>query len=115
MFEEIYQDTIDTFSRIWSYKKRENRLEIITPFATVNNMFVSVFITKKDDEFIISDGEWLKDKVYGNIKPEYYRIKDKFYIMETENDFSINAAKNLPHYIFEMANFISLIVNLSNI
>ena len=52
-FQEIYSDITNSFGALWQYKERGNTLEIITPFATTNNRFISVFIKQQGNEFII--------------------------------------------------------------
>src|SRR5687768_11517217 len=63
-FEEIYVDIKNSFQGIWKTKIRGNSLEIITPYATTNNRFISVFLVKQDNEYFISDGGWINSGIY---------------------------------------------------
>ena len=65
IFQEIYDDIVSSFGSLWQTKVRGNTLEIITPFASTNHKFVSVFLTKNQDEYIVTDGGWLSGNEYG--------------------------------------------------
>lgn len=45
--ENIFDTIVQAYQSLWHFKDYGNTLEIITPVATVNNMFVSIFITKR--------------------------------------------------------------------
>src|SRR5438876_803964 len=130
MFEPIYKDILSSFGKLWKYKEREKSLEIITPFATTSQKFVSVFLTKRENEFIVSDGGWIAEGLYDNI---FDRNIDCFervvsYYLDT---FNIQEAKNLsstsvfykktekqisvPSLVFDLANFISTTISLTNV
>ena len=64
--ETLYEDIVATFGNLWSFKKREKSIEIITPFATTNHRFISVFLTIQGNEYIVSDGGWINQGVYEN-------------------------------------------------
>ena len=66
-FKEIFTDVRDSFSTLWQFKERGTALEVITPYATTSAKFVSVFISKQGEEFIVSDGGWIEEQVYGCI------------------------------------------------
>jgi hypothetical protein len=62
---------IDLFNRIkkeycslFSYKLHGNTIEVITPFATLTDKFVSVFITIRNDKIIVSDGGFIANNLY---------------------------------------------------
>ncbi len=61
---EIYNDIKNAFGGLWQTKQRGSSLEIITPYATTNNKFVSVFLSKQGNDYVISDGGWLNSGVY---------------------------------------------------
>ncbi len=66
MFENIKLRVRQDFGQLCQFKERENTLEVITPFATVNNSFISVFVTQDSPAgYIVSDGAWLDDGHYG--------------------------------------------------
>jgi|SRR5690554_297490 len=61
---DIYKDIKSAFGGLWQTKERGKSLEIITPYATTNNRFVSVFLSKQGDDFVVTDGGWLSSGVY---------------------------------------------------
>ncbi|WP_366182998.1 hypothetical protein [Flavobacterium ovatum] len=126
--ENIYDDITSTFGNLWSFKSRGKSIEIITPFATTNHRFISVFISIQGDEFIVSDGGWIEQGIYDNnfnLDEDCYKkiimhYQDVFKIKETKN-----AAKTIYFYkktsnpisvasiVFDLSNFVSTIVSLS--
>lgn len=62
--DELIQDIINTFSALWQVKCVGESYEIITPVPTSNDMFVSVFLTFRGDEYIMTDAGWLDSGVY---------------------------------------------------
>ena len=126
--ETLYEDIVATFGNLWSFKKREKSIEIITPFATTNHRFISVFLTIQGNEYIVSDGGWINQGVYENnfnLDEDCYKkiilyYEDVFKIKET-----INASKTTYFYkktnnpiavasiVFDLSHFISTIVSLS--
>jgi hypothetical protein len=68
-------EIISSFGKLWQIKPLPDwpRLvadlpvvEIITPFATTNCKFVSVFITPGSDFYLVSDGGYMDQQVYGD-------------------------------------------------
>lgn len=122
---EIFNSIKDVFGDLWQYNERGNSLEIITPYATTNNSFVSVFFTIRNNEYIFSDGGWLATGEYGlplNDQNCFQKLFDHY-----ENAFSIlkTSAKDgtnyyyskttsvvdIPSRLFDIALFIQGVVN----
>src|SRR5688572_14680552 len=130
MFESIYKDVISSFGELWKFKERDKSLEIITPFATTSQRFVSVFLAERDGEFIVSDGGWVAEGLYDNTFDKDIYCFDKVF-SHYQNSFSIKETKNLngvkvfykktenktsvPSIIFDLSNFISTIVSLTHV
>lgn len=79
---DIFKLIKEEFCSLWSYKEKGNTLEIITPLSTTNSKLISVFLTKKEDNYIITDGGWIESGEYG-LKPDtedeiYLRIYDHY-------------------------------------
>ena len=55
---DIFKTIKDDFCSLTTYKLRGESLEIITPFSTLNNKFVSVFIKEIKGKYVISDAGW---------------------------------------------------------
>ena len=129
-FQEIYSDITNSFGALWQYKERGNTLEIITPFATTNNRFISVFIKQQGNEFIISDGGWIENFEYeiplmlddNCFSKIYSHYLNAFGIQELTGPtnkiiFYKKASKQfqIPSMVFDMANFICSVVSASSI
>src|ERR1019366_8739891 len=126
--QDIYKDILHSFGSLWKYKERGNTLEIITPYATTNDKFVSVFLTKQGKDYIVTDGGWIHTEVYENIAKNDALCFQKIYFHyeETYNISSLNDKSGttfyykktnnqvmVPALIFDLANFISTIVSTS--
>lgn len=62
--DDVFGTIVKAYQSLWRFKDYGTTLEIITPVATVNNMFVSVFITKRGDDYIATDGGWIDSGLY---------------------------------------------------
>lgn len=130
MFQEEYENIIKSFGALWKTKKRGDSIEIITPFATTSHSFVSVFLKKQNNEYVVSDGGWIASGLYGYIIDtdidcfekvcdhyiDTYDIKKvistsgiTFYYKKTD---SISA---LASIVFDVSTFISTIVSLAGV
>jgi hypothetical protein len=127
--QEVYINIQNAFGGLWQSKQRGNSLEIITPYATTNNRFVSVFLSKQNDEFVISDGGWLNSGIYDVMPNEegcfikvlnHYQnsfdIKEitssegvLYYYVKTKNPIDI------PSKLFDLSLFIQNIASVSEI
>ena len=130
LFEKIYKDVVASFGKLWQYKERGKSLEIITPFATTTQKFISVFLTEKEGDFIVSDGGWLDTNIYENSfdtdEDVYRRI-----VLHYQVSFNIKEVKNsndkrvyykkttkpvaVASLVYDMANFISSLVSLGEV
>ena len=66
MMDEIVELIKKTFYYLWKVKRYGKTIEIITPSFTTNDCFVSVFLTKRDKYYIVTDGGWISEKYYNN-------------------------------------------------
>jgi hypothetical protein len=130
IFQDIYKDITSSFAELWQTKERGNSLEIITPFATTSQKFVSLFLTQRDDEFIISDGGWIYEGMYENTFDRGIDCFEKIFLYYAES-FKVKEVKNIngstvfykktnnkisvPSMLLDMANFISTVVSLTNV
>lgn len=67
METDILKNIVEVYSRLWSFRERGDTVEIITPCSTTNDSFVSVFLTQRENEFIITDGGWISEKYYNDL------------------------------------------------
>lgn len=119
--KELHQ----TFDLSSDYQTRERgeSLEIITPKYTLNNKYVSVFLKKQGDEYVISDGGWLGDGMYDiealNVASEFIKRdllssikhlehKDRNYFYLKFKDVDEGVA-----ILNEVADFIQAVVNIA--
>lgn len=125
--DEIVKYIIHSYNSLWNIKRHGNTIEIITPIATTNNMFVSVFLTKRGDEYIVTDGGWIDSGMYEcevgfedvsyNKLFEYY-LED-YEIMQLEAKGStyyykkIESAKLVPNLVYDLSNFINAVISAS--
>lgn len=125
----IFKNIKEEFCSLWNFKERGETLEIITPYTTTSNKFVSVFLTTKNNEFVISDGGWLSNdsyecsldfdddafcKVFGYYK-NYYDIKT---VRASELDYFFKKTDKralIPNLVYDIANFVSAISGSSQI
>ena len=103
-------------------KERNEKTEIIMPFSTITSKFISVFVEKNNEEFIVHDNGWLFD---GNYFGEDLFI-DRDIIEEAQKYFDVEVVDMKKCYvkadeqilvaqIFEITNFIQFVVNQQQI
>lgn len=127
--DKVFETITTAFQSLWQIKDYGKTLEIVTPVATMNNMFVTVFITKRGDDYIATDGGWIDTGMYEcevDWKAHIFKKIASFYIEELNIDKTetkgrtfyfkrINKLELLPNIVFDLANFINAIVSSSNI
>lgn len=123
----ILKDILETFSALWRFRTRGESIEIITPYVTTNNMFVTLFLTQRGDEYIITDGGAIDRGAYECMLPfeeECFEKVFRFYLCEYGVATTIAKGYNyyfkktdnpalIPNILFDMANFISSVVSAS--
>ena len=125
---EIINSIKSSFCNLTNAKIRNNFIEIITGYSTINFKFISVFIHKnKSGKYIISDYGWLDQNYYEisfsdeqeeiteRIKQSYiftYNVKQT---EDTEKNIfyykSTDKISNIASLVFDMANFLVGVVN----
>lgn len=127
--DDVFGTIVKAYQSLWRFKDYGTTLEIITPVATVNNMFVSVFITKRGDDYIATDGGWIDSGLYEceiNWTANVFNRIGIFYlenldIQKTQlkgRTFYFKRIKQLellPNIVFDLANFVNAVVSSSNI
>lgn len=124
---DIYQSIKNDFCALTTFKLRGESIEIITPFSTLNNKFVSVFIKEIDRKFIISDAGWTDLNYYNvDISEESDDIVERIFAYYQQS-FGISTAsdkagtlhyykactnpKDIPTNVYDLANFVVGVVN----
>lgn len=123
VFDEIRR----AFNSLWEVRLLGDTLEIITPMSTTNDCFVSVFLTKRNGYFIVTDGGWISDDYYNNdfcnddesfnrLFTYYitqYSIKSteangKTYYYKATDEFKL-----VPNIVYDISTFVSAVVSAS--
>ena len=126
MEKDIYYEITKAFGALWHCRPRGESLEISTPVPTSTSKFVTVFLTYRDDKWIVSDGGMTGKGMYDNPSvldnPTYDKVLEFFL-----EDFEIKKTRNkrgeilyyksttrrelVPNIVFDLSNFISIVVN----
>ena len=127
--KELFSLIRESYSSLWRVKVLGESLEIVTPMVTTNDMFVSVFITKRGDDYVVTDGGWVSLGYYDNeveARGHAYQKLFQYYIDSYDimqlighgRTFYYKKAKEprmVVNAVFELSNFISGVVSGSNI
>ena len=128
-FDEVLNDIRSSFGGLWLSKQRGNSLEIITPYVTTNNKFISVFITEQGSDFFITDGGWINSGMY-DVFPKneeaiylrlFYHFQNAFDVKEVLSDkiayyyVKANNPIDIPSRVLAFSTFIQNIVSVSEI
>lgn len=124
--EKIINDIIQAFSSLWEIRRRGDSWEIITPVPTSNDIFVSVFLTVRGNDYIVTDGGWVDSGAYDideisgitykkilKYYTEAYRIKT---VKAHNLDYYYKKVSDpiyVPNLVFDVSAFISGIVSTS--
>lgn len=123
----IFDIVRTAFNSLWKMRMRGDTLEIITPFATTNDRFVSIFVSIRENGYVVNDGGWLANGIYDCDLPllnDIY-IKVLNYYMAEYKVKSVDAHKNIyyykttkeerliPNLVFDLAAFIKEAVSSS--
>ena len=124
---DIFKTIKDDFCSLTTYKLRGESLEIITPFSTLNNKFVSVFIKEIKGKYVISDAGWTDLNYYDiNISEESDDIIERIFTYYQQS-FEISTTsdkagtlhyfktcenpRDIPGNVYDLANFVVGAVN----
>lgn len=119
------EEIIKEYSSLWKFKERGNCIEIITPMVTTTDMFVSVYLTLRGSEYIITDGGQMVTGMYDVTFDFDCKIQNKiksffleqFDVSSTEGKGrlffykKVDNFKSIPKAVFDVSNFISSMVN----
>ena len=62
--EDLFNSIKNSYNLLWHVKVLGESLEIVTPTVTTNNAFVSVYVTKRGDNYVVTDGGWISAGYY---------------------------------------------------
>lgn len=130
--EVIFDRIRKEFCMLFSFKPHGEALEVITPLCTITDKFVSVFVLKRGNDLIVTDGGWIADNIYD--QPEYEK-DDKATIDLISNQYKehfqvtiSHAADRHDHYykktqkiellsacVFDVASYVQAAVNTQSV
>ncbi|GAB3324669.1 hypothetical protein GCM10027299_22020 [Larkinella ripae] len=122
--ESAYKDFLGQINELFSCKIDGNKFRIETPFTTLTQSFISLFVIKQGDEYVIHDNGYIFDGDYGvdvlesdmeTVREilDYYRLKltDK-----AKGEVKVYAKfadlKTLTYGMFEAANGVKSLVDV---
>jgi hypothetical protein len=123
--EQIFHHIVSSFQSLWKMKDYGTSIEIITPQATTNDNFVSVFITKRGNDFVVTDGGWIEGGMY-DCEPDhnnmayqrlfnYYTSSRGVQVTEARGQKfyfkRITDEQLIPNLVFDMTQFINAVVS----
>ncbi|WP_282036195.1 hypothetical protein [Saccharicrinis aurantiacus] len=126
----LFKNIKTEFNALWKYKQRGDTLEVICPYATTQNKFVSVFLTKQGNEFVITDGAWVNGGVYNEVglsdEPCFVKVLEHFKItydikeMQASNGntyyyLKTSNAINIASKVFDLSTFIQNVLSVADI
>lgn len=127
--KELFESIKATYNALWHVKILGESLEIVTPMVASNESFVSVFVTKREDEYVVTDGGWISAGYY-ECDNEYqgaaYQRLFQYYLENFDikqtcghgRTFYYKKVKDsilVVNAVFELTHFISSVVSGSNI
>jgi hypothetical protein len=128
---EIFENIKQCFNELWSFKMRSDEtIEIITPYSTTSNKFVSLFLANKSGKFVVSDGGLLSSESYDSIVDyenqcllkilyhfeSYYQVKSMIDKRGYKQFYKTTEDKNLiPNLIYDMGQFIAMCVSSATV
>lgn len=130
-FEKLYLGVVQSFDKLWSSKMLDdNTIEIITPYSTTTSKFVSLFLTKREDKYIVSDGGLLYSESYETyVDYENQCLLKALYHFESFYDIKMTKDPNdvkhyfktttnfklIPNLVYDLAQFISFCASTASI
>jgi hypothetical protein len=125
--ENIIKRVKSSFCNLTKFKERGNSLEVITAYTTINDKFVSVFITRTNGKIVITDNGWIDQNYYettffedsenliSRIKTFFinsFGIKSTFDKQGVEYFYkTCDNVEQIPSSVFDLANFAVGVIN----
>lgn len=125
--EDLFAIVKNSFCELMRMRMRGSTMELISPYSTLNNKFVSVFVKETPTGIVVSDGGWIESGYYEVAVSEesediVKRVANQYAVnlgvsLLTERSPNTNYYKicetpaQLPSVVFDMASFINGMVN----
>ena len=122
--EKLFNDIRADFSDLWTCQQRGSTTEIVTPYMDLHDDAIMVYLTKRGQRFIVSDGGRIdaiasegdvdlserKNLHYADML-EYYDIKQSYYDGQTFCFKSTDDVQMLSSLIYDIVHFHKAIVD----
>lgn len=125
--QEIIEKIKSSFCNLTNFKVRQNALEVITAYSTINSKFVSVFITFTNKKIVITDSGWIDQNYYETPLYDESEIIVKRITASFQSSFNVKSTLDkegveyyyktcenldqIPSAVFDLSNFIVGVVN----
>lgn len=125
--QEIIEKINSSFCNLTNFKVRQNALEVITAYSTINSKFVSVFITFTNNKIVITDSGWIDQNYYETPLYDESEIIVKRITASFQSSFNVKSTLDkegieyyyktcenldqIPSAVFDLSNFIVGVVN----
>lgn len=127
--KDLFESIKEVYSSLWHVKILGQSLEIITPMIASNEFFVSVFVTKRGNDYVVTDGGWITAGYYDfdmGIQGTAYQRLFQYYLENYSIQQTIGHGRTfyykkvrerelVVNAIFELSHFISAVVSGSNV
>ena len=127
--DRLFNSIVESYNSLWHIRALGESLEIVTPMVTTNENFVSVFVTKRGEYYIVTDGGWISAGYYdcdiNVLGSAYYKLfqyyLENYHIQQTEGHGrtmyykKVREESMVVNCVFELSNFISSVVSGTNI
>lgn len=125
-----FQNLINVFSKysklLWHLSLKGGSLKVITPIITVGDVFITLFVARRPNCYVITDGGWIDKGGYNENIPNIGNsiqiardIAALHCVKETEGKglvyFYVKTSniESVPHLILNFASFISETISIS--
>src|SRR5574344_567796 len=123
---ELLAGIKDDFSSLWSVKKRGETFEFITPYVMLSGDAISVFVTRRYNCFVISDGgavDCIADEQGVDVDSRkglhYDELREKFLVSTTTRQSTgrilcykiTRDVKLVSSYVYDIVHFVESVAN----
>lgn len=120
--------TDGVYNSYWSFKRIGQSIEVRTPLVTIGNLFVTVFVTKRKNYYVVTDGGWIDNGTYDeglpigettNMEIAKHLASNRGLKMTSGNGrhtyfyATLSDKSDLPIYVLNMASFVCEVVDTS--
>ena len=90
---DVFSAIKSDFTSLWEYKQRGETIEIITPFSLLSGSFISVFLTVREDSYIVADGQRVS-QIINDLNLDWHRSAVQAYLEKTSEHYGVKKINN---------------------